>query len=55
MEKSSLAFEGKHNAGDVNLEVAAEDFYLQLGQGRSTREIMLRGGEEDAAEVHSKV
>lgn len=33
LEKSSLAFEGKHNAGDVNLEVAAEDFHLELGQG----------------------
>ena len=41
LEKSSLEFEGKHNAGDVTLEVAAEDFCLELGQSRSIRELML--------------
>lgn len=41
MEKSSLEFEGKHNAGDVTLDVAPEDFCLELGQSRSIRELML--------------
>ena len=31
MEKSSLEFEGKHNAGKLNLKVVADDFYLEPG------------------------